>query len=279
MNISPLNIHVNRNPFMRTGAIVLRQMYLLAGSPARVLPVFAWVAVDIVLWGFITRYLNSVAASGFNFVPAILGAVLLWDFMVRVMQGITTTFFEDVWTHNFLNFFGTPLRISEYVMGLVVSTIATSSVALAVMLILAGAVFGLNFFIYGLMLVPFLLILFLFGIALGVSGCAIVLRLGPVAEWFIWPIPALLSPFVGVFYPLSTLPRVMQAISRLLPASYVFEGMRSVVASRVLSASQLAWGGSLAVLYIVLAARFFGYIFHLAVRNGLIARYSAETAG
>jgi ABC-2 type transport system permease protein len=279
MNIPPVNTHVNRSPLKRTGAIVLRQMYLLSGSPARVLPVFAWVAVDIVLWGFITRYLNSVTASGFNFVPAILGAVLLWDFMVRVMQGITTTFFEDVWTRNFLNFFGTPLRISEYVMGLVVSSIATSSVGLAVMVILAGAVFGLNFLLYGVMLAPFLLILFLFGIALGVSGCAIVLRWGPVAEWFIWPIPALLSPFVGVFYPLSTLPRWMQAISRLLPASYVFEGMRSVVASRVLSGNHLAWGACLAALYIVLAARFFGYIFHLAVRNGLIARYSAETAG
>ena len=125
----------------RTAAIVLRQLYLLGGSPARVVPLFAWVAIDIVLWGFITRYLNSVAASGFNFVPAILGAVLLWDFMVRVMQGITTTFFEDVWTCNFLNFFGTPLTIAEYVLGLVLSSIATSSAGLVVMLVLASAAF------------------------------------------------------------------------------------------------------------------------------------------
>ncbi len=51
---------------MKTGpiaAIVIRQYYLLRGSPARVLPLFAWVAIDIVLWGFITRYLNSVASS------------------------------------------------------------------------------------------------------------------------------------------------------------------------------------------------------------------------
>ncbi|HYK62168.1 MAG TPA: ABC transporter permease [Bryobacteraceae bacterium] len=261
----------------RTAAIVLRQLYLLGGSPARVVPLFAWVAIDIVLWGFITRYLNSVAASGFNFVPAILGAVLLWDFMVRVMQGITTTFFEDVWTRNFLNFFGTPLTISEYVLGLVLSSIATSSVGLVVMLVLASAAFGLHFLAYGLMLVPFLLVLFLFGIALGITGCAIVLRLGPVAEWFIWPIPALLSPFAGVFYPLSTLPQWMRYLSRLLPASYVFEGMRAVVSSRTMPGDQLFWGFGLAALYIVLAGRFFAYIFHHAVRNGLIARYSAES--
>src|SRR6266566_9259429 len=101
----------------RTAAIVLRQFYLLRGSPARILPMFAWVAIDIVLWGFITRYLNSVASSGFNFVPALLGAVLLWGFLVRVMQGVTTAFLEDVWSRNFLNIFATPLSLPEYVGG------------------------------------------------------------------------------------------------------------------------------------------------------------------
>src|ERR1700733_8107135 len=115
----------------RAAAIVLRQFYLLRGSPTRILPMFAWVAIDVILWGFITRYLNSVASAGFNFVPAMLGAVLLWDFLTRVMQGVTTAFFEDVWSRNFLNVFATPLSISEYVTGLVLSSIATSAVGLA----------------------------------------------------------------------------------------------------------------------------------------------------
>ena len=93
----------------RTFAIVLRQAYLIRGSFSRLFPLFAWVAVDIVLWGFITKYLNSVTASGFNFVPVLLGAVLLWDFLIRVMQGVTMAFFEDVWSRNFLNIFATPL--------------------------------------------------------------------------------------------------------------------------------------------------------------------------
>src|ERR1700686_4496594 len=117
--------------WQRTGAIVLRQLYLYRGSPARVLPLFAWVAIDIVLWGFISRYLNTVASAGFNFVPALLGAVLLWDFLVRVMQGGTTALFEDVWSPNFLTIFATPLSISEYVSGLVVTSTVTSLVGLS----------------------------------------------------------------------------------------------------------------------------------------------------
>ena len=258
-------------------AILLRHFYLLRGSPARMLPLFVWVAIDMVLWGFTTRYLNTIASSGFDFVPVLLGAVLLYDFLIRVMQGVTLIFFEDVWSRNFLNIFATPLTISEYVTGLVLSSIVTSSVGLIVMLLLATTVFGLSISIYGLMFVPFLLVLFLFGIALGIFGSAVVLRLGPASEWFIWPIPGLIAPFAGVFYPLSTLPAWMRAVSSLLPPSYVFEGMRAIISDGALSGTSLPWGGGLAAFYLVLACLFFKRIHRYAVSTGLIARYSAES--
>src|SRR6201993_257862 len=157
----------------RTSAIVIRHLYLVSGSPARVLPLFAWVAIDMVLWGFITRYLNAVSSSGFDFVPVLLGAVLLWDFFTRVMHGVTIAFMEDVWSRNFLNLFATPLAISDYVAGLVVSSIGTSSVGLIVMLFLASAIFGLSFVSFGVAVFPFLVVLFLFGVALGIIGAAI----------------------------------------------------------------------------------------------------------
>ena len=261
----------------RAAAIFLRQVYLLRGSVARVLPLFAWITVDIVLWGFITRYLNTFAAPGYNFVPALLGAVLLWDFFSRVMHGVTTAFLEDVWARNFLNFFASPLKISEYLVGLVISSIATSTVGLLLMLVVASAVFGLSFASYGILLVPFLLVLFLFGIALGVVGAAVVLRFGPASEWFVWPMPALVSPFAGVFYPLSTLPVWMRGLARALPPSYVFEGMRAIVAGGEASWASLVWGALLAAVYVLLACWLFMRVHKHVVRTGLLARYSAET--
>ena len=263
----------------RAAAIFLRHIYLLRGNLTRILPLFIWVAIDIVLWGFITRYLNSVASSGFNFVPVLLGAVLLWDFFVRVMQGVTTAFFEDVWSRSLLNVFATPIRIPEYLAGLVLSSISTSFIGLLVMQVLAVTVFGLSFFRFGASLLSFLLILFLFGIALGIIGSAIVLRLGPAAEWLIWPIPAILSPFASVYYPISTLPKWMQAISHMLPPSYVFEGVRAIVAGKGVPLAALFIGGALAMLFIFIAGAFFAYIYRQAVLTGLIARYSAESPG
>ena len=261
----------------RIGAVVLRQAYLMRSSPQRVIPLIGWVAIDMVLWGYITRYLNSVSHSGFNFVPALLGAVLLWDFLSRVMQGVTMAFFEDVWSRSFLNFFAGPLTVAEYLTGLVATGVATSLVGLVVMVVMAGGVFGLSFLSYGLALIPFLLVLFLSGIALGIAGVAIVLRLGPASEWLIWPIPTLVSPFVGVFYPVSVLPGWMQAVSRILPPSYVFEGLRAVTAGRPAPWSQLAMGAGLAVLYVILACFVFARVYRYAIRTGLLARYTAES--
>src|ERR1700722_4163937 len=258
-------------------AITLRQLYLMRSSPTRVLPMIAWVAIDIILWGFISRYLNSVTSTGINFISSLLGAVLFWDFFTRVMQGVTMAFFEDVWSRNFINVFASPMLISEYLCGLVATGVATSLVGLIVMLLIATVIFGLHFAALGLLLLPFLLVLFLFGIALGVLASAMVLRLGPASEWLGWAIPGLLSPFVGVFYPLSPLPAWMRAVGHLLPPSYVFENMRSVVGGHGYSGAALVAGIALALLDILLAAWLFTSIYRYAVRSGLLARYAAES--
>ena len=87
----------------------------------------------------------------------------------------------------------------------------------------------------------------------------------------------LISPFAGVFYPIAVLPGWMQAVAMLLPPSYVFEGMRAVVAGNPPPWDRLAIGGGLALVYLVLACLFFFAVYRSVIRTGLIARYSAET--
>lgn len=263
----------------RVLAVSLRYFYLLRGSPARIVGLFVWVLIDIILWGYITRYLNQTPGATLNFVPVLLGAVVLWDFLVRVKQGITMVFFEDVWLRNFVNIFASPLTVPEYLAGMTLSSIVTSFTALVLMLLLATGLFGLSFFTYGVALLPFLLVLFLFGIALGIFGSAIVLRYGSAAEWFVWPIPALISPFVGVFYPLATLPHWMQWVGYALPPSYVFEAMRAIAQGRMPEFNMLASAIILSLFYLLLAGWGFARIHAHAMHSGLLARYSAENAG
>jgi ABC-2 type transport system permease protein len=62
-----------------------------------------------------------------------------------------------------------------------------------------------------------------------------------------------------------------------MPPSYVFEGMRAVVAGRAFASELMGTALALAVIYILLAYWFFRWVFRYAVKTGLLARYSAET--
>jgi ABC-2 type transport system permease protein len=53
--------------------------------------------------------------------------------------------------------------------------------------------------------------------------------------------------------------------------------MRAVVAGQGLDRSRLAIGAALALVYLVLACLFFFSVYRSVIRNGLIARYSAES--
>ena len=260
----------------RAFAITLRHLYLLKGSVSRVLPIFAWVTIDVILWGFITRYLNSVSLPGAGVGAALLAAVVCWGFFGRVMHGVSVAFFEDVWSRNFLNLFTTPLSVAEYIAGLVMSSVFTSLIALAVLLVMSSWLFDLSLLSHGPAIAAVLFTLFLFGIALGVASCTLVLRFGPPAEWFIWPIPAVLSPFVGVFYPVSILPAWMRIVSHCLPPTYAFEHLRALVTGGEVPIAATLPGLALAALWLVLAGLLFRGVYRSVLRSGLIARYSAE---
>ncbi len=262
----------------RIRAVVLRQFYLMRGSPTRVIPLFAWVCVDMALWGFLTRYLGRLAPAG-GFVATLLGCVLLWDFFTRVMQGVTTAFFEDVWSRNLLNFFASPMTVGDYLGGLLVSSALTSGVGLLAMIAMARVGFGWTPGAAAAELAPALAVLFVFGIALGAVAAGLVLRLGPAAEWFVWPIPAMIAPFAGVFYPVSVLPAWMRVLARALPPSYVFEVLRARAAGTAPPPGGLGAGAALALADLALAAAFFFASHRAVVRDGRLARSAAETAG
>jgi ABC-2 type transport system permease protein len=262
--------------FGRAFAITLRHFYLLKGSVSRIVPIFAWVTIDMILWGFITRYLDSISLPGINLGTALLSAVVCWGFFGRVMHGVSMAFFEDVWSRNFLNVFTAPLSITEYITGLALSSVFTSLIALSVLLFMSSWLFDLSLLTHGPVMGAMLLTLFLFGIALGIAGCALVLRYGPPAEWFIWPIPAVIAPFVGVFYPLSILPDWMRMIGLCLPPSYAFENLRTLLTGGEVSIASTIPAMGLAVFWLVLAALAFCRVYSYAMRSGLIARYSAE---
>ena len=264
---------------IRVYAIFLRQVFLIKSNPTRLVTIFLWVIVDILQWGFISKYLESLGRSTFSFVTVILGAIILWEFVTRTQHGLMRAFLEDIWTQNFINYFASPLEIREYLGGLVITGIATSLSGFGVMTLIAGLAFSYNIFKIGLLLLPFVSILFVFGIAMGFFVSAIIFRLGPSGEWLGWPVPLILSIFSGVYYPISTLPSALQIIARLMPPCYVFESMRTILSTGSfppdLYVSLLA-GASLAMVFLLMTYKVFIMTYHYNLKTGAIARFNAE---
>ena len=263
--------------FSRIYAIFVRQYFLIKGNPTRLASLFLWILIDIIQWGFISRYLGSFGAATFSFVTVILGAIILWEFMSRIQQGIMMAFMEDVWSFNFINFFASPLKIREYLGGLVATSIATTIIGFFSMVLLAGVAFGYNVFRLGFMILPFLAILFIFGMAMGLFISATIFRLGPSAEWIAWPLPLIMSIFSGVFYPIATLPEFLQIIAKLFPPAYIFENIRSILSVGTFSAGGLAVGALLSLFYLFLTYNFFMFIYRRNLQSGALARFSAES--
>ncbi|PWB75386.1 ABC transporter permease [candidate division GN15 bacterium] len=266
--------------FARTYAVFLRQVYLFRGNPTRPASVFLWLVVDIIQWGFISKYLSVIGHARFDFLSAILGAIILWGFVSRVQQGMMTSFLEDVWSQNFINFFASPLKLGEYLSGLALTSIATGLTGFVLGVILAGAAFGFDVFKIGLYLIPFMAILLLFALAMGVFISGVIFRLGPTAEWLGWPIPLVLSIFSGVYYPIATLPTALRLFAQAIPTSYVFESLRGLISTGTFSpdlSRNLVIGGGLALLYLAAAYLFFIRIYRHNLESGAIAKYSAES--
>jgi ABC-2 type transport system permease protein len=263
----------------RTLAIFVRQLFLLKSNPTRLVSIFLWLLIDIIQWGFITKYLGSLGRATFGFVSVALGAIILWEFMSRIENGIMMAFLEDVWSQNLINFFASPLKVREYLSGLILTSITTGLAAFLAMVAVAGAAFGYHVLRIGLLILPFMLILLVFGIAMGIFVTALIFRLGPSAEWLGWPIPLVLSIVAGVYYPVSTLPAALRTVAKLVPPSYVFETCRAALATGGLPAhfsSNLLLGALLSAAYLLLTSLLFLGVYRKNLATGSIARFNAE---
>lgn len=260
----------------RVYTIFLRQFFLIQRSAHRLLGMFYWSTIELFVWGFLTIYLNQIGGSEFNFTTVVLGTVILWNFLMRIQQGIGVSFLEDIWSRNFFNLFASPLSINEYCLGLILISITSSFISIMVMVGLAWLLFAYNIFQFGFLLIPFVAVLFLFGLALGIFTVAIILRFGPSSEILAWSIPVLLPPFSGVFYPLSALPSWLQNVAHVFPPSYVFEGMRSVVLGGNFQYQNLFIALGLSCFYVFISYWLLLRVYKHVLYYGKISRFSSD---
>jgi len=257
-------------------ALVLRYGFLYTRSVPRVAEMFFWPVMDLLVWGFLTVYLQRLGHQAPTAITFLLGSMIFWDILYRAQQAVTISFLEDIWARNLLNIFVAPVRVGEFIAATYVVGFVKILITVAVLAGLALALYSWNLFSMGFGLVPLFANLLLMGWAVGMVTTALIMRWGQSAEALAWGIPFLIQPVAAVFYPLSVLPRWVQPIAVCIPATHVFEGMRHVLNGEGLVARDLGWAFALNAIYLVCGALFFRRMFNIARKKGLLAKLGTQ---
>lgn len=253
-------------------ALVTRHLYLYRRSLPRLMEIFYWPFLDLVVWGFITIYLMRFKGDMPGIITFFLGALILWDVLFRAQQGITISFLEEIWARNLMNLFASPLTPGEFLAATMAISVFKVTVVSIVMVVAALVFYSYNIFIIGLSLIPFVLNLLVAGWIIGILTTSLIMRFGQEAEMLAWGMVFLFQPISCVFYPMNVLPSWLYAIAWGNPAAHIFEGMRAVLTEGSLPMVHLGWALGLNVLFLTLIIGWFHYIFGVCKDRGLLVR-------
>lgn len=248
--------------------ILLRQLYLYRRSLPRWMEIFYWPLLDLLVWGFLTLYLRQGTTHMAGTARALLGGLLLWDMLYRSQQGISLVFLEEIWSRNLYNMMVAPVTPFHIIFGAMLTGILKVSLSSGVAIVLAWFLFSYSLFSLGLSLIPFVMCLVVMGWALGIMTTALILRFGQEAEVLAWGVIFLFQPVSAVFNPVSVLPTGFRQIAFFVPASHVFEGMRTVLAGGSFPWQDLEWALLIDLLYFAGALYLFHRVLERARRTG-----------
>ena len=252
----------------RIRAMVLRYLYLIMGSLPRIVELMYWPLVQMLVWGFLQTHLARSASTFEQAAGVLIGAVLLWDILLRSQFGFSLSFLEEMWSRNLSNLLMSPLRPGEYVLSLMAISLIRLFLGLLPVVILANVFFGFNLFSFGLALAAFFANLVFAGWTIGLIANGVVIRYGMGAESFTWVAVFFLLPICCVYYPLATLPAWLQPISQSLPPTHVFEGMRALVLEKTFRPDLMLTAMGLNLLYFGAAYLLFHIFLHQARQKG-----------
>ena len=256
--------------FYRIYALYLRHFCLIKSSFPRWLDLIYWPTIQIVLWGFISKFFTMYSDFYNHTVGVILTAAILYDFLFRSSISFNMLFLEEIWSRNFTNLFIAPLKVSEIITALTATALIRTLIGIVPAVLLASPFFGVSLLNLGPALILLLLSLYGFGISLGLLVVSGLLRFGPAFENVAWSSLFLLAPLGCIYYPLSILPDGLQLLAKALPLVYIFEEVRSILLNNVVNYNNILSALMLNLIYFTLSIIVFYSAFREARKRGTL---------
>jgi len=192
--------------------------------------------VDGLLFGSIGVAYGIGDAPVVLLVTGIMLFHLIWQLTLAGSFGLL----DEVWSRNLLNLIATPLTEREMLSSFGVVGLLRTGVSVTVIGAVGVVFFAVSPTSAGVVLVPSAALLLLFGWSVALFVVGLTLQYGDRAEVFSWGTLVLLMPLSGVFYPVESLPPVLQAVARAIPLTHVFDAVRIGIEDGEVAWAQLA---------------------------------------
>ncbi len=255
----------------RIWGLMYRHLALFRRSWPRLVELAYWPVLQMCIWGFTASFLATRMGSPAALAGgALLGGVLLWEVSLRSQMGMSITFLEEIWSRNLGHVFVSPLRPFELVAALIGMSFVRMMAGVVPAALLAWALYAFNLFSLGPVLILFFANLMVMGWAVALAVVSLILRHGAGAEALAWSVLFGLTPVSAVFYPVAILPAWLQPVAFVVPASHVFEGMRTALLDGTIAWDQLGWAVAMNAIWLVGAAAIFKAQFQVARRRGAL---------
>ena len=263
----------------RTAAILWQELFVTIHSTEVVVDIFFYPLVNVVVFGFVAEYLsgageNSPSGTAGQF---LLQGMLLWQVIWIVQYSVTLGSLWNVWSRNLSNMFVAPLMVKEYLFAQMLSGVVKAIGILAAGWAVARLFFGFDLLAMGWGALALTFANFvLFAFATGIAVIGLIFRYGTRIQALAWGLIAIFQPLSAAYFPLAVLPTGLRMLAYAFPPTFAFEAAREGLTL----AQAIDWrlfGLSLAenIVYLVLCAALFRYLFRKSRDSGQFARNEA----
>lgn len=253
----------------RIYSVLLKTFYITRKSPDRMADLFYWSVIDLLIWGLTSSYFTQFAPHS-KILEMILSGFIFWIIVWRGQQEVSINLLEDLWNKNLVNLFVSPFTFSEWIVSFLIVSILKTSMSFLLASAVAALVYKVNVFSYGLYILPFILVLLVSAWGLGFFIAGLILRFGTKVQNLAWSFVTIVAPFSAIYYPLSILPKWAQYLAQILPTSYVFQGIHTLVQTGRFDVQPLLVSAGIALLYLVSSLFFIRASFQKVLQKGLV---------
>lgn len=233
----------------RIQALLLRHGYQSVRDFNKTVPIIYWALLDVVLFGLTGLWLAPETAP--HDLAALISGVVLWQIIIRANLNMALTVLEEIWAHNIVNLFTTPLSIGEWIAAAAIEGGLTSIVVTFLCSVTAWYLYGTSLLALGIpTLIWMSFILFASGVSIGLFSASLLVLWGNRVQSMVWMFGWLFAPLSTAYYAPEVLPVAIKHLTYVFPMVYVFDTLRIFTADGLIQHSLLIYGSVLALIWL-----------------------------